>query len=185
MDDATAPDARSSEDDPSLKIRFLGLSFDPHRLIYATIILIATLSIYEDSAPEEFNTLTSLTLSAVLVAPLFALTMAHAFSDALDLQIKLRRRLSGRDRRHLLATNLEYLYIAIPPLALAIVLGPTSIPAGTIIDIIILLGLISLYFWGMFAARKAGLGRWGQVRFGINYAAMGLIIVIVELLLTH
>lgn len=185
MDDATAPAHPPSGEADPLKLRFLGLSFDPHRLIYATIILIAAMSIYDDSVPEEFNTMTALTLSAVLIAPLFALTMAHAFSDALDLQIKLKRRLSGQDRRHLLVTNLEYLYIAIPPLALALILGPTAMPPETILDIIILLGLISLYFWGMFAARKAGLGRWGQLRFGINYAAMGLIIVIVELMLTH
>lgn len=185
MDDVAAHDTEPSEGESALKVRFLGLAFDPHRLIYSTIILLAALSIYDESVPEEFTSMTALTLSAVLIAPLFALSMAHAFSDALDLQIKLKRRLTGPDRRRLLATNLEYLYIAIPPIALALILGPTSVPPEYIIDLIVLLGLISLYFWGMFAARKAGLSRWGQVRFGINYAAMGLLIVVVELMLTH
>ena len=183
---ATGPSSPEGHTDPEkLKIRILGLSFDPHRIIYATIILIATLSIYDDSIPEEFDSFTALALAAVMIAPLFALTMAHAFSDALDLQIKRGRRLNGHDRRHLLGLNLEYLYIAIPPLALALVLGPTSIAPEAIIDIIVVLGLISLFFWGMFAAQKAGLRRWGQIRFGVNYLAMGLIIVIVELILTH
>ena len=185
MDDATAPGAAPSAGHPSLKVRILGLSFDPHRLIYATIVLIATLSIYDDSSPADFSTFTALALAAILIAPLFALAMAHAFSDALDLQITLGRRLTGHDRRHLLATNLEYLYIAIPPLVVAFILGPSSIPPGQIIDVLILMGLFSLFFWGMFAARKAGLGRWGQIRFGINYTAMGLLIVVVELILTH
>lgn len=178
----------SPEDRPdseTLKIRFLGLSFDPHRLIYSTIILIATLSIYDDSVPREFDTMTALALSAVIIAPLFALTMAHAFSDALDLQIKLGRRLNSHDRRHLMRINLEYMYIAIPPLVLALILGPTAIAPEVIIDIVLVMGLISLFFWGIFAAQKAGLRRWGQIRFGVNYLAMGLIIVIVELLLTH
>lgn len=180
------PSSPEGRPDPEkLKIRFLGLAFDPHRLIYSTIILIATLSIYDDSVPREFDTFTALSLSAVIIAPLFALTMAHAFSDALDLQIKLGRRLNGQDRRHLLRINLEYLYIAIPPLALALVLGPTAIAPNVIIDIVLVMGLISLFFWGMFAARKAGLRRWGQLRFGVNYLAMGLVIVIVELILKH
>lgn len=182
---AGPPSPEGHSDAEKLKIRILGLSFDPHRLIYATIILIATLSIYDDSVPREFDTLTALALSAVIIAPLFALTMAHAFSDALDLQIKLGRRLNGQDRRHLLRINLEYLYIAIPPLVLAFVLGPTAIAPEVIIDIVLVMGLISLFFWGMFAAQKAGLRRWGQIRFGVNYLAMGLVIVVVELLLTH
>lgn len=180
------PSGAATHADPDkLKIRILGLAFDPHRLIYSTIILIATLAIYDDSIPEEFDTFTFLALSAVIIAPLFALTMAHAFSDALDLQIKLGRRLNRQDRRHLLRINLEYLYIAIPPLALALVLGPTPIAPEVIIDIVLAMGLISLFFWGMFAAQKAGLRRWGQIRFGVNYLAMGLLIVIVELILTH
>lgn len=173
-----------SSDQQDLKLRFLGLQFDPHRLIYATIVLIAALSIY-DEGDESLNTHTILVLSAVLIAPLFALTMAHAFSDALDLQIKLGRRLTGKDRRHLLLANLEYMYVALPPLAIALILGPTSIPGTQIVDLIVVLGLISLFMWGVFAARKAGLKAWGQVRFGINYAVMGLIIVIVELIITH
>lgn len=176
-----APESGSERD---LKLRFLGLQFDPHRLIYATIILIAALSIYEES-DEALNTQTVLVLSAILIAPLFALTMAHAFSDALDLQIKLGRRLNGHDRRHVLFSNLEYMYVAVPPLLIALILGPTSIPGSDVIDLILLLGLISLFMWGVFAARKAGLKAWGQVRFGVNYAVMGLLIVIVELILTH
>lgn len=183
--EGTTQEGTPAERSGALKIRFLGLSFDPHRLIYSTIVLIATLSIYDDSAPEDFDSFTALALSAVLIAPLFALSMAHAFSDALDRQITLGRRLGGHDRRHLLATNLEYLYIAVPPLIIAFILGPTDIPAEVIMDLIVVLGLGSLFLWGTFAARKAGLGRWAQVRFGVNYLAIGLVIVIVELILTH
>jgi hypothetical protein len=167
-----------------LRLSILGLQFDPHRLIYSTIILIAALSIY-DEGTGRIDARTAVVLSAVIIAPLFALTMAHAFSDALDLQIKLGRRLTGPDRRHVLRSNLEYMYIAVPPLALTLILGPTEIPGETIIDIILGLGLVSLFMWGVFAARKARLSTWTQIRFGINYAVMGIIIVIVELILTH
>lgn len=170
---------------PVSKLTILGLKFDPHRLIYATIMLIATLSIYGDSDTDRLSTNTMITLIAVLVAPLFALTMAHAFSDALDMQIMRGRRLNAQDRRHLLATNLEYMYVAVPPIALTLALGLAGISGNTVINVILALGIVSLFMWGVFAARKAGLGMWGQVRFGVNYSVMGLIIVIVELILTH
>ncbi len=67
MDDIAAHDTEPSEGESALKVRFLGLAFDPHRLIYATIILLAALSIYDDSVPEEFTSMTALTLSAVLI----------------------------------------------------------------------------------------------------------------------
>lgn len=181
---ADAPAPPTSGEAADVKLHVLGLSFDPHRLIYATIVLIATLTIYDEGA-GELNTLTTIKVLAILLAPLFALTMAHAFSDALDLQIKLGRRLNGHDRRHLLWANLEYLYVALPPILITIVLGPTDLPGAEIIDLILLLGLASLFMWGVFAARKARLKAWGQIRFGLNYMVMGLIIVIVELALTH
>lgn len=179
-----APTAAGESTD--LKLNFLGLSFDPHRLIYATILLIATLTIYDESGElDSLDTLTAIKVSAILVAPLFALAMAHAFSDSLDLQIKLGRRLTGHDRRHLLWSNLEYLYVALPPILITVILGPTSVPGSTIIDLILVIGLISLFMWGVFAARKAHLPAWSQIRFGINYTVMGLLIVVVELVLTH
>lgn len=184
-DPASEPPSSAAPVEPAdLKLTVLGLSFDPHRLIYATIVIIATLTIYDEGG-GELNTLTAVKVSAILVAPLFALTMAHAFSDALDLQIKLGRRLTGHDRRHLLWANLEYLYVAVPPVVITLVLGPTDIPGIIVINLILVLGLISLFMWGVFAARKARLTAWGQFRFGLNYMIMGLVIVIVELILTH
>lgn len=178
-------DPPSGRDPSTVQLHFLGLKFDPHRLIYATLIIIVSLSIYGDSDAERFNTGTAFALSAVLVAPLFALTMAHAFSDALDLQIRLGRRLNRHDRRRILASNLEYLYIAVPPLLLVLVLGPTSIPATAILDLIVLLGLGSLFLWGAFAARLGGLSVWTQLRTGLGYSLMGLVVVIIELLIVH
>ena len=64
------------------------------------ILTTGVLEYWRQQAGLTFHVLTRLAL-----APVFALAMAHAFSDALDLQIRLGRRLTGRDRRHLLATN--------------------------------------------------------------------------------
>jgi len=44
---------------------------------------------------------------------------------------------------------------------------------------------LSLVFWGAYAARAAGLGKWGQVRFGLVYGLLGMTIVIVEYFIVH
>lgn len=175
------PESSAHPEDPKLSI--LGLQFDPHRLIYSTVILMTALAIYDPGDVSGQSVLAI--IIGVTVAPLFALTMAHVFSDALDLQIKLGRRLTGRDRRHLLFSNLEYMYIAIPPIALALILALAGVQAVLVIDGILWLMLASLFFWGVFAARMAGLGGWIQVRFGLSYGVMGLIIVLIEIALIH
>ena len=112
--------------------------------------------------------------------------MAHAFSDALDLQIRNGRRLSWHDRRHLIWPRTSSTSTsAIPPILLTIALALLGWDANDVVGMVQLLGLASLFVWGVFAARKAGLGRWGQTRFGFNYAVMGLIVIGVELILTH
>ena len=101
------------------------------------------------------------------------------------MQIRLGRKLNRTDRRRLLKANAEYMYIAIPPIAITIALAFTAMRGNNIIDIVLWLGLISMFFWGMFAARKAELPRGRQVRTGLNYAVMGLLVLLIELVLTH
>ncbi len=126
-----------------------------------------------------------LELVGIAIAPLFALTMAHAFSDALDLQIRYGRRLNGHDRRSLLAKNLQYMYIAVPPIVILAILAVLHVDANDAVDGILLLGIASLFFWGSFAARKARLGWLRQVTFGVSYGLMGVLVLIVELAITH
>ena len=49
--------------------------------------------------------------------------MGIDYPDILDLQIREGHRLSRHDRRHLLLSNMQYLYIAIPPLLILVVLA--------------------------------------------------------------
>jgi hypothetical protein len=179
------PDALSPAPTPvSLQLRVWRLTFDPHRVIYATIMLMTAFALY-DEGTDPFKRGSLFELIGVTLAPLFALAMAHAFSDALDLQIRNGRRLNGADRRHLIWSNMEYLYVAIPPILLTIVLALFGWNANDIVGVVQLLGIASLFFWGAYAARASGLGRRRQFTFGFNYGLMGLIVIGVELLITH
>lgn len=163
-------------------IRIFGVRFDAHRLIYATIILLVALAIYDDEV-QSFSGTRFVDLVIVVVLPLFALSMAHAFSDALDIQIKTRHRLTAQDRRHLLGAGLQYLSVGIPILLIGLIYELTGGEAGQASEWGQTLGVLSLFGWRAFAARAAGLGAWVQVRFAIVYGLLGLVIILVELAL--
>ena len=167
-----------------LQLHIWRLSLDPHRIIYATILLMTAYAIY-DEGTLPLDRRGYLALFGLSIGPLFALAMAHAFSDALDLQIRNGRRLSGHDRRHLLATNLQYMYVAIPPLLVIAILGTLRWDANDVLGVVQLLGLLSLGWWGWFAGMKAGVSIGRRAWFAVSYTVMGMIVIAVELILTH
>lgn len=101
------------------------------------------------------------------------------------MQIRLRRGLTGPDRRLLFRTNMQYLYIAVPPLCVVIVLSLLGMDPVDVISVVQLIGLVSLYAWGTYAGRKAGLGRSRRYLMGVGYMLTGATVIAVELALTH
>lgn len=159
-------------------------AIDPHVIIYSTLILLMAYALY-DEGDETLVLGKLLEIVGISIAPLLALAMAHMFSESLDLQIRYGRRLNRHDRRHLLRTNVQYLYVAIPPSLLLGVLAMLQWNAENAVGVMLLLGLVSLCFWGVYAARQAHLGPWRQASFGLGYGLMGLIVLVIELILTH
>lgn len=157
---------------------------DPHKVIYGTIMLMTAYALYnEGKGPLDRGPL--LELIGISLAPLFALGMAHGFSEALDFQITNGRRLTWHDRRAVMGENLKFLTIAVPPIIIMTVLTVFQWNANDIVNLIQGLGLLSLAFWGAYAARKAGLGRMRQFTFALSYGVMGLFVIAVELAITH
>jgi hypothetical protein len=167
-----------------LRLHVGRFTLDPHSIIYGTIILMTAYALY-DEGKDPLGKGPLIELIAVSFAPLFALAMAHLFSEALDLQIRNGRRLDRHDRRHLMAANVQYLYVGVPPVILIAILTVLAWDANVIIELLQVLGLISLSFWGVFAARKAGLNGRRQIGFAISYGLMGLFVILVELAITH
>lgn len=167
-----------------MRFRLLGMTLDPHVLIYSTIILLTTYAIYDEGdGPLADGRWAE--IIGISIAPLFALSMAHAFSDALDLQIRYARRLTRHDRLHVLRVNLQYMYVGIPPSILLIVLTVLDWGAEQAVLLLLALGLVSLFMWGVYAARAAQLPAWRRITFGLGYLVMGAFVLIVELIITH
>jgi hypothetical protein len=173
------------EQDPhDITLRVWFLTLDPHTLIYSTIILMTAYALYDEGTGTLVEG-AALELAAIAVAPLFALMMAHAFSDALDFQIRYGRRLNRHDRWTLLRKNIQYMYVAVPATLLLGLLTLLHWDADDGVALMLLFGLGSLVMWGIFAGQKAGLGPLRQVSFGLSYGLMGFIVLIVELAIAH
>ena len=170
--------------DGHTRLTVVGIRFDAHRLIYATIILLVSLAIYDDEV-ESFTGTDFVDLLVVVVMPLLALSFAHAFADALDIQIRTRRRLTAHDRHHLLAAAFQYLSVGVPVLLLGLVFEAMGGQAWQASEWGQAIGVLTLFFWGAFAARAAGLGPWVQARFAFFYGLVGIGIIFVELLIMH
>jgi hypothetical protein len=170
--------------DEELRLRIWFLVLDPHVLIYSTIILMTSYALF-DEGTESLGREAWFQFVGIGLAPLFALAMAHSFSDALDFQIRNRRRLTWPDRRRLLVHNSQYLFVFVPAIVFLGILTVANVDANVAVDFVLLLGLASLVYWGSFAAHKAKLSWVRQVTFGLSYGFMGFLVLIVELAITH
>ena len=175
-------DLDTSHEDPRLRIG--PIRVDPRAAIYATIIMITALAVFDEGTGEMTWSMLERT-TAVIIAPLFALAMAHAFSEALDLQIRFHRRLNKHDRRHVLIVNLQYLYPAIGPVAFAVIAAVFGWDTEFTTWVILIALFLSLFWWGFYAGRRARLPIGRQLVFGIGYSLLGLIVLLVELWMTH
>jgi len=175
-------DLATPHEDPRLRIG--PLRVDPRAAIYATIIMITALTVFDEGAGDMTWSGFKRT-TAVLIAPLFALAMAHAFSEALDLQIRFHRPLNRHDRRHVFIVNMQYLYPCIAPVIFALIATMFGWDAGFTTWVILIGLFLSLFWWGFYAGRRAQLPIGRQLVFGIGYALLGLIVLVVELWMTH
>lgn len=160
------------------------LRVDPRTIIYSTILVLTAVAII-DPGKQPLNTAALWQGFWILLGPLFAISMAHGFSEAIDLQIRLHRRLTWADRRHLLTVNLQYMFIGVIAWISLLISYAVGQTVSTAMNQLYVLGVASLVAWGVIAARHAGLPRSRQVVMGINYGAIGIIIVLVEIWIRH
>ena len=80
-----------TDEDPEV-VHVHGYALDLERLTYATIVVMSVLAVYTGWAKLSF-----LSATAVVVAPVLALGVAHAFSEALHEHAENRRPLNGRE----------------------------------------------------------------------------------------
>jgi hypothetical protein len=148
------------------------------RLIDTTIALMAILVVY-----DGWTTLSFVGVALAIVGPILAIFVGHVYSVALGTRVELGRPLTGSERRRLLALEARFLLVAVPLLAILTVLSAFGVSYPDIIFVIIVVGMLSLGFWGAVAGRRAGLTGWALVA-SIGYGLLvGAVIVVVAVVL--
>ena len=172
----------SVDHDPRMQVGPLWI--EPRVVIYATLIQMTAYALFDvpdiPIALDGFNV-----LFWVAIVPMFALAVAHAFSEVLDLQIRLRRRMNWADVVVILHSNLQFLYVSLIPIILLSSAWLLGIGANSAVNIVLYFGLVSLTGWGAYGARQAGLRAWPCVIFGAAYACLGALVVVLEILIRH
>lgn len=148
------------------------------RLIYTTVTLLSVLIIYDGWATLQFWDVV-----AVIVGPIVAIFLSHAFGAELGMRVALGRPLTGTERRAVILEESRFLLILVPPLLILTVLALAGVSNNAIIRIIVGVGVLSLGFWGAVAARRAGLTGWSLTAAALFGLAVGCIILILQGLL--
>lgn len=166
------------------RIAFGPLRLDPRTITYSTILMLTALALI-DPRNEQISVADLGTAAWVIFAPLFAISMAHGFSEAIDLQIRYRRRLTWADRRHLFVMNMQYMVIGVVAFAIACIAFALRRSTEETLFALYVFNVGSLAFWGGVAAYKAGLPLPRQITMGISYGFLGFLIVVIEVWIRH
>jgi hypothetical protein len=148
------------------------------RVVVMTITLMSTLIIY-----DGWETLQFLDVVAVIVGPVVAVFTSHVFSGAIAWRLDLGRTLHGDERVRLLIREARFLLIAVPPLVLLTTLSLFGVPYPRTIQVIILVGIGSLGFWGGVTGRRAGLSASGVAGCALCGLAIGGLTLVLQAIL--
>ena len=160
------------------KTRVGRLKIRVDRVIYTTITLMSVLIIYDGWEQLRFWSVV-----VVMLGPILAISLSHVFGAALGTRVALGRPLTRRERRAVFVEECRFLLVAVPPLAILVVLTIADVSYTRIIQVIVLTGVLSLGVWGGVAGRRAGVTGWALV-VPIAYGLLlGSIILVLQALL--
>lgn len=160
------------------KTRFGRLKIRADRVIYTTITMLCVLIIYDGWEELQFRN-----VATVIAGPVLAIFLGHVFGAALGMRVAQGRPLTRREHRTVFLEECRFLLIAVPPLAILVVLTIAGVSFSRTIQVIVLSGVVSLGVWGGVAGRRAGLTGWALI-LSVLYGLMlgGLVLVLQALL---
>ena len=160
------------------KTRVGRLKIRVDRVIYTTITLMSVLIVYDGWEQLRFRSVV-----VVMLGPILAIFLSHVFGAALGTRVALGRPLTRRERRAVFVEECRFLLVAVPPLAILVVLTIADVSYTRIIQVIVLTGVLSLGVWGGVAGRRAGVTGWAlalPIAYGL---LLGGIILVLQALL--
>jgi hypothetical protein len=122
------------------------------RAVYGTITVSSVLIVYDGWARLEL-----VDVLVIIVGPVLAMAIGHAFATSLARQAELERPLTNGERLEAVRYASWLMLLAVPPVVLVVVMTVAGVALDTTIRVIVWLAAASLGFWGGLAAYRAGL----------------------------
>jgi hypothetical protein len=138
-----------------------------NRAVVGTITVTSVLIVYDGWASRKL-----LDVVAIIVGPVLAMFIAHVFAGELAAYAARGRRFSKGELRNTVRAELGWLWLAVPPTVLLLILSAFGVALGDSIRVIIWLSAGSLGFWVGLAGHRAGL-RGGQLALAV---VLGLVV---------
>ncbi len=148
------------------------------RAVYTTITIMSVLIAY-----DGWKNLKFWGAAGVILGPVLAMFVSHVFSASLARQAELHERPGRSEQMKIVRTELRFLLLAAPALAVLTILAAAGVSLGNSIQAIIFLEGASLGFWGFVAGRRAGLAGWPLARTVVFGLIVGLIVLALQLFL--
>ena len=166
-----------AEDPEHLRIGPLEVRLE--RVVYATVVLMSVLAVYDGWA--ELASFAG--VAVVIIAPLVALAIAHLFSEGIEEHYRVQRPLSGAEWGELARGQLTILVAAVPSLLIAGIGWLSPLDARSTIAVLLWTGVVTLVVLTWVAAHRAGIRRWRLAAAGLGGGAVGLIVISLQILL--
>jgi hypothetical protein len=122
------------------------------RVVTATITLVCVLIVYDGWAKLRL-----VDVVLIILGPIIAIYTSHVFSTTLVLQVKLGRRPTRREWFANARFESRFLLLAVPPLALLLVLDLATVSIVNSVRVVIWMEALSLAFWTGLAAWLVGM----------------------------
>jgi len=148
------------------------------RVVYVTITMMSVLIIYDGWDKLRYGGVVG-----VILGPVVAMFVAHVFAAAIALQVEVKRTLTAAERRKIVRAESRFLFVAVPPLAIVLVLRLAGLSLTTSVQVVVVLGAVSLGFWGGVAGRRAGLTGWHLAVTVFAGLVVGAVVLMLHLIL--
>lgn len=177
LNDRVSDDAGLPGDREVLRIRGLRVSIE--RLVYATVVLMSVLVVYDGWA----DLTTYAGVAAVIIGPILALAVAHLFSEVFELHFARQRPLTREEWREVVLDQLHLLLAAVPPLVILGIGWLSPLDERRTIAVLLWTGVLTLMGLSLLAARRAGFHGWRLGAACLSGGVVGLIVISLQIVL--
>jgi hypothetical protein len=155
-----------------------GVGLDLERLTYATVVVMAVLAVYTGWTQLSFAA-----AALVVIAPVLALAIAHAFSEALHAHAAHQRPLTAAEWRSTAWHQVHLLLAAVPPLIVLTLGRLTSLDVRSITRTLLATGVVTLIGLTSIAARRAGYRGAKWLAASLTGGLIGLVVISLQVAL--